>query len=49
MRVGSLLKHREGDLGILIEIDHSDNSIRLLWFDGSDSWTFIKAVEVLCE
>lgn len=48
MKIGDLVKHREGELGILLEIDHSDNTIRLLWTDGSDSWTFMKAVEVVC-
>ena len=48
MKIGDLVKHREGELGVIIEIDHSDNTIRLLWTDGSDSWTFMKAVEVVC-
>ena len=49
MRIGDLVRHREGEMGIIMELDHSDNTVRLLWADGFDSWTFIKAVEVLCE
>jgi len=48
MKIGDLVKHHGGDLGITVELDHSDNTVRLLWTDGSDSWTFMKAVEVVC-
>jgi len=48
MKIGNLVKHYRGELGILLEIDYSDNTVRLLWADGFDSWTFIDAVEVIC-
>ena len=49
MKIGDLLRHRRGDLGILLDMDHSDNTVQLLWTDGSISWTFMKAVEVVCK
>ena len=46
MRIGNLVQHRDGDLGILLEIN--DNSMFVLWADGERSWTLTISMEVIC-
>jgi len=58
VRVGSLVKRRDDHLnqGVVMEIgpeqtrtDHENSACRVRWFDGDETFEFIKMLEILSE
>ena len=48
MKVGDLIKHEYGDIGLVMRID--DREIECFWCgDGNISWCLVSSVEVLNE
>jgi uncharacterized protein YkvS len=44
MKIGDLFECEEGLIGLVLNVDESDNSVFVLWFDGMTGWEWVNII-----